>query len=286
MKARRLAALLALALLAFASGAGAADPARVRLRYGWTVGQVWRATYSLTRELGSADAPQHDRGVARFEYNVQADSEPGALRLEARMLSQETAAGVSPLDFSAVVFRTRVDAQGRQQGSHYAIGEAQPPSIKGVESDPVAYRRMLRQVASAWRNAAFWFPELPERSLSPGEAFVVREERDLGGEEPGVSLRIHSTSTYRLLAVEDAVARFHVEQVSAVAGSAADSAIESEERAEGEALFDLALGMWTRQQLVSSSSARYSGAQGGAGSGQTSVRSTNSVEMQRVSPAS
>lgn len=269
-----------LALCGLAQAAAAQDAAPLRLRYGWAAGQSWRATHSVDRETQVAGAPRRDRGVARFEYQVRTDAEPGVLRLEARMLSQETSAGVSPLDFSPVLFRTRVDAQGRQQGSHYAISEAEPPAIDGVASDPVAYRRLLRQVASGWRHAVFWFPELPERQLAAGEAFAVQEERDLGGEEPGVSMRIRSTRTYRLLAVEAGVARFRVEDVSAVAASAAESDVRSEERAEGEALFDLGLGMWTQQRLVSTQQTRYSDSHEGLGPGEATGRSVSTIEMQ------
>jgi hypothetical protein len=276
---RGVAAGLALALGALASAAAADDAAKLRLRYGWTAGQTWHATHSLERELKVAGELQRERGVAHFEYSVRADTEPAVLRLEARMLSQETLAGVSPLDFSAVLFRTRVDAQGRQQGAHYAISEAQPPAISGVQSDPIAYRRMLRQVASAWRHSVFWFPELPERSLAPGEDFVVQEDRDLGGEQPGVSMRIRNTRKYRLLAVESGVARFHVEEVSSVEAAAAESGLASTERAEGEALFDVALGMWKRQQLKALEHSRYADTPDGAGSGEASSTGVTTIEM-------
>ncbi len=229
---------------------------------------------------------QRDRGAARFEYRVLGAEPEGTLRLEARLLSQETADGISPLDYSAIAFSALIDAQGRLRGAHYEIGEARPPVVEGVAPDPIAFRQMLRQVASAWRGAVFWFPELPERALAVGDAFAVDETRNLAETEPGVSMRIRSSRTYRLLAVEADVARFRVEEVSTVDAATAQSGIASEQRAEGEALFDLGLGMWTRQELVSSQRASYTGASGvGQDRGEATASTSTLLEMQRVKPA-
>jgi hypothetical protein len=255
------------------------------LRYGWSADQTWRATHRSERETQLPVGTQRDRGVACFEYRVEPGEPEGTLRLEARLLSQETAEGTSPLDFSPIAFRAQVDALGRLRGAHYQIGEAEPPVVDGARLDPIAFRHMLRQVASAWRGAVFWFPELPERALSPGDAFVVDEARDLAESEPGVKMQMRASRTYRLLGVESGVARFRVEETSEVDAATADSGIASEQRAEGEALFDLSLGMWTRHQLVSSQRASYQGAEGlGAGAGEVSVRSTTSLEMRRLEP--
>jgi len=257
----------------------------LELRYGWSPGQIWRATQRIVRETRLPGNLQSDRGVAEFEYRVQGDPE-STLRLESRLLSQETAAGVSPLDFSAIAFSAQIDTQGRLRGAHYEIGEAQPPAVEGVAPDPIAFRQVLRQVASAWRGAVFWFPELPDRPLALGDSFVVDEARSLAESEPGVSMRMRATRTYRLLALEGQVARFRIEETSQVDAATAESGIASEQRAEGEALFDLALGMWTRQELVSSQRASYTGA-AGAGEEQGEVSSTTSttLEMRRLEPA-
>lgn len=271
--------------LSLAATAAAETP--LRLRYGWSAGQIWHSTHRVLRETQLQGNAQRDRGVARFEYRVLADEPGSTLRLEARLLSQETAAGISPLDFSAIAFRAQVDAQGRLRGAHYEIGEAQPPVLDGVARDPIAFRQMLRQVASAWRGAVFWFPELPERALVPGDAFVVDEARNLAETEPGVLMRMRASRTYRLLAVEAGVARFRVEEVSQVDAAAAESGIASEQRAEGEAFFDLALGMWTRQVFVSTQRASYTGASGlslGPEQGEVSASTSTTLEMQRLEP--
>ena len=292
MSARRaglrgaLCAALALVLAQHAARGATAEESRpLPLRYGWSPGQVWRATSSVERETRVGDDVQRDRGAARFEYTVER-APGGEVRLEARMLAQETDAGATPIDFSPIAFHAEIDARGRLRDAHYTIADAPPPAAAGEVSDPVAYQQILRRVASAWRSAVFWFPELPERSLKPGDAFVVEDERDLS-DEPGAAMRVHSTRTYRLLAVADGVARFRVEEDSRVDAGSGESRIDSRERAEGEALFDLALGMWTRQQLVSSQRARYSGpAEGKSGAaGEASSRSVATIEMERAPAA-
>lgn len=267
--------LCALALAAAAEG----EP--LRLRYGWSPGQVWRATHRIERETRVGDDVQRTRGVARFEYVVGAAEPDGSMHLDVRLLSQETEAGASPLDFSAIAFHASIDARGRLRGAHYEIGDTLPASAP----DPVATRQLLRQVASAWRDSVFWFPELPDRALAPGDAFSVDETRDLADAEPGVSMRVRTTRSYRLVSLDASTAHFRVEEVSAVDAATAESGIASQQRAEGEAVFDLALGMWTGQHLDSSQRARYSGASGvGGGAGEATGSTRSELEMERVEP--
>jgi len=272
-------ALCALGLMAQAQPSG--ESAGLRLRYGFAPGQSWRAVYEVTRETQLGDDTQRDRGVARFAYRVREGAQKGLVRIEAQLVSQETAAGVSPLDFSPIVFLASADARGRLLEPHFDVGNATPPPVPGVEPDPLEYQRMLEQVASTWRSAVFWFPELPERSLAVGGSFDVVEERD---EEvaPSVTMRVRRTRSYRLKSVADGVAQFGVVETSRVDAANARSGIASEERAEGEARFDLALGMWTRHQLASSQHASYTGAEPRAETGEMNVHSVTTIEMQRV----
>ncbi|HXK21848.1 MAG TPA: hypothetical protein VMS55_04130 [Myxococcota bacterium] len=283
-RARVLRAALALGLLALGwRSAHADDSTPVRLRYGWAPAQSWRAVYSVKREMHLAQDVQTDLGVARFDYAVHPDAKRGSLRLEVRFVSQETAAGPSPLDFTPIVFRAGTDALGHLRGPDVRIGDARPPDLPGIEPDPVAYRQILEQAASAWRQAAFWFPELPERPLAPGEEFVSRDDRDLGGGAPGTGMWMRSERRYRLVSVAQGIARFHVEEDSHVDAAAGSEGVASEQRAEGEALFDLALGMWTRHELVSSQRASFRGAPSAAAADATS-HSVTTIEMQRLSP--
>lgn len=268
--------------VAAALAAPASAEERVRLRYGWAAGQVWRATQSIARETRLADDVQRDRGVARFEYRVSAGKKPGELLLEARMLSQENEQGPSALDFSPIAFRAQVDARGLH-APRFEVEDAAPagPLAPGVQLES---RAVLRKLGSAWRDAVLWFPELPERELERGEAFAVQETRDLAETEAGVAMRIHRTRTYRLRSFEAGVARFELEDVSRVDAATAESGIASEQRAVGEARFDLALGMWLEQQQTASQHDVYKGAPG-VGPGEASAQSSTEIRMERVVPA-
>jgi hypothetical protein len=275
---RALGVVLGLALAAPAL----AETAHVRLRYGWAAGQVWRAQQSTTRETHVGDAVQREQVSARFEYTVSTADDGGALRLEARLLSQQTADGASPLDFSPIAFHARVDTRSLESPS-FEVAEVRRPG-PGPLADPIALRRVLRDVASAWRDSVLWFPELPERSLSAGQAFSVSESRELPQAQPGIAMQIQRTRSYRLLEVQAGVARFRLTDVSLVDASSGQSGIRSEERAEGEAEFDLALGMWRRQQVASSQRAVYSDASPEVGSGEASSRSVTEIRMERATP--
>jgi hypothetical protein len=274
-RARRALLLAALCLLPVAASA---ESEAVRLRYGWAAGQVWLGTQTLTRETQLGDDMRRDRGVARFEYRVRADKS-GELQLDARLLSQETAEGASPLDFSPIVFRARADARGIHSPS-YEVGDAPPGP--GELADPLQHRRVLRQVASAWRDAALWFPELPEGRISPGKSFTVSESHEVPESQPGIAMRIQRTRSYRLIGVENGVARFRVEDTSRVDAAGNDSGIASDERAEGEARFDLALGMWLEQRLLSTQRALISGAEANQAPGEASSHSVTEIRMEKV----
>jgi hypothetical protein len=285
-RGRTLCAALAVGLLAQGSRVGHAEDTKpAGLRYGWASGQSWRAVYSVKREMHVAQDVQRDLGVARFEYAVLPDTQPGALRLEVRFVSQETAAGPSPLDFTPIVFRAGIDALGHLRDVGYQIGDARPPDLPGIDPDPAEYREMLEQAAAAWRAAVFWFPELPEKPLAPGDEFAAREDRDFGGAAPGMSMRMRSERHYHLVSVVDGVARFRVEEDSHVDAATGAQGVASQQRAEGEALFDLGLGMWTRHELVSSQRASFQGAPGSVGAGEATSRSVTTIEMQRTSGA-
>jgi hypothetical protein len=262
----------------FVSAAAAAEPEAVRLRYGWVPGQVWRGTQTLTRETRLGEDLRRDRGVARFEYRVLA-GKAGELQLEVSLLSQETAEGTSPLDFSPILFRALADARGVRSPSYEV---AEPAPGPGELADPIQHRRVLRQVASAWQDAALWFPQLPEASLAPGKSFTVSESHEVPESQPGIAMRIERARSYRLLGVESGVARFRVEDTSRVDAAGADSGIASDERAEGEARFDLALGMWLEQRLLSTQRALISGAEANAAPGEASSHSVTEIRMERV----
>ena len=153
--------------------------------------------------------------------------------------------------------------------------------LMGVAKDPAAYREMLRRIATAWSPSVFWLPELPEAPLAVGESFTVGDQGDVGGTDPGVAMEIASQRTYTLDRVEDGKAKFSIRLHSTVDAATAQSSVESEQRALGDAVFDLALGMWVRQETRSEHRARFKGGPGGDGI--ATARAVTTIEMARES---
>jgi hypothetical protein len=141
---------------------------------------------------------------------------------------------------------------------------------------------MLRQVAEAWQDSVYWLPELPERALEPGDSFSIRDADDVGGTDPGVRMQIVSTTTYTLREVASGRARFELAVRSTVDAATAQSEIESRRLGSGEAIFDLALGMWVRHETADEHRAVFSGAPGGPGG--ASARTLTTIEMRREQP--
>ena len=268
------AALAVCLLLPFAAGARTWE-----LRYRLEPGQTWHAVQTVQRETHAAGLQHTERSSAQFRYDVAAGAVPGQVRLDARMLSQTVGGADSPFDFSVIRFLAQIDARGVPRGVHFELGDAEPPEIAGVERDPVAFRQMLRSVASAWLGAVYWLPELPERGLAVGESFQIRDRGDVGGTDPGVAMRIESTATYTLRKVTGNRAEVDIEVSSTVDAATATTGIVSTEVAEGEAVFDLDLGMWTRHETRARHRASVEGV---AGSEPITARTVTVIEMEKV----
>lgn len=250
------------------------------LRYGLEPGQTWHAVQTVASETTVAGVTDTHTGTARFRYEVAAGTEPGEVRLDARMLSQETAAGTSPIDFSQVRFVAQLDARGHARGMHFQLAEdAAPPDLPGMPDDPAAFRQMLRSLASAWIESVFWLPVLPEQPLAVGESFVVADRGDVGGTEPGVTMEMQQETVYRLVGVTGRLARFSIEGRSTIEASSEQSGITSTLRSEGDAVFDLEAGMWRRREIRSQHRASVRGAESGAD--RASARTVTTIEMRR-----
>ena len=254
----------------------AASARSYELRYGLAVGQTWQAVQTTFRETTVAGLTRTDTAAARFRYEIVEAPVENEVRLEARMLSQTMGSEESPFDFSPIRFLAQTDPRGTMRGVHFQLGEAEPPYLEGIEPDPVAFRQMLRSLAAAWIEAVYWLPELPVQPLSVGESFVIQDRGDVGGTDPGVAMQIESKTTYTLQKVTGRLAEFTIRVTSTVDGATAQSGIVSNRSAEGEALFDLELGMWTRQETRSEHRAALHGA---PGADHASGRTVTTIEM-------
>lgn len=268
--------------LGLLAAAGAASAEGWSFRYGFAPEQRWNATQTITRSTEFLGEREESRGSATFRYAIGASEIPGHVELEARMLGQTTAAGESPFDFSAIRFLALSDTRGVFRGIRFEIGDVEPPEMPEIERDPVAFREMLRRIAAAWSDSVFWLPTLPEEPLALGESFVLSEREDVPGTDPGVAMEITSKRTYTLESVEGDVARFAITLTSTVDAATARSNVESQRRAEGEALFDRRLGMWTLQEIRSEERARFEGGPGGTG--RASAATVTRIEMAPAKP--
>lgn len=273
----------ALAALALAAAAWPAAGGTL-LRYRLEPGQVWHATVKITRETRLGHDVERDGGTAHVEYRVEPAAAPGQVALEARMLRQETAAGASPFDFSVIHYHATADARGVAPGAHFDIGEAEPPDIEGVERDPVAFRQLLRSVASAWLESVYWLPRLPEQPLELGSSFTLDESEPVEDLEPGIEMRMKATRSYTLEEVSHGLAHFSIRVRSRVDAATSRGSLQSARSGQGEAVFDLARGMWRSQTLRDEHRARYHDAPG-LGDGESTAHSVTEIEMALAQPA-
>lgn len=267
-------------LVALVAASAAAEP--ITLRYGFAPGQRWDASQTIERTTEALGQSQSDVGIARIRYRIDKAPVDGHVSIIAHMLSQEIAGTTSPFDFSQVQFHAFTDPRGAMRGVHYEIApDAEPPDVPDIDKDPVAYREMLRRIATAWSDSVFWLPELPEEPIELGESFTLGDTGDVGGSDPGVAMEMTSRRTYTLDRVEDGKAHFSIRLQSTVDAATAQSSVESEQRALGDAVFDLQRGMWLREQTRSEHRARFQGGPGGEGV--ASARTVTTIEMKPLS---
>ena len=135
-------------------------------------------------------------------------------------------------------------------------------------------------IADAWKNAVFWFPELPEEGLGPGDEFDITRKMGMGGSGMGMQSQTISKQVFTLEKVANGLAYFTVKDRSitrtkGMAGGKADTKTVG----KGETVFDLGIGMWTDLTVKSRSKVNMSSIPGMSNMSQE-VLSINKYEME------
>ena len=116
------------------------------------------------------------------------------------------------------------------------------------------YEQSSKMIAEAWKNAVFWFPELPEDGLEPGDEFEVTKKMGMGNEGMGMKMESVSKQVFTLDEVADGLAYFSVRERTITKSNATmGSKSDTKTAGKGEAVFDLKNGMWTDMTIKSHS---------------------------------
>ena len=221
------------------------------MRYKLVPGQRWVAkmlTQSETTFLGNKDVSKTSTII---EYKVNKGPKKEWVSVGAWIRSQKDEAGKNIADhmgLTGIKFMADMHSSGEIRNIHHE-GSMQIPGGSNKDDLPTEMEAMMQQsanfIAEAWKNAVFWFPELPEHELEPGDEFEVTKKTSLGSEGSSLQTQTLTKQVFTLEDVSGGLAYFTVKERSitktnGVMGGKSDT----KSLGKSKAVFYLKEGMW------------------------------------------
>lgn len=221
------------------------------LKYKLTPGHKWVAKMLSQSETTFMGKKNVTKTKTVIEYKVTKGPKKGWVTLVARVKSQKNEAGESIADqfgLTRAEFRADMHSSGEIRNIHYEGGESMG-GAKSTENIPPEMAAMMQQsanfIAEVWKNAVFWFPELPEDKLELGDEFEVSEKTGAGSAGAALQTQTLTKQVFTLEDVSNGLAYFSVKEraitrTKGVMGGKSDT----KSLGKGKAIFDLREGMW------------------------------------------
>ncbi len=253
-----------------------------KFQYKLSPGQTWVATSSTQSEMtfmGTKDVQQSKNII---EYRISKGLKQGWITITACITGGDTGGG--QMDLSQLRFIADMHSSGEIRNIRYE-GRSMPSFGSEAEELPPEMAAMFEQsskmMAEAWKNAVFWFPELPEYALELGDEFEVTQKMGIGDETVGMQMQSISKQVFTLEDVSEDLAYFSVKERSVtksegMMGGGADTKTAG----KGEAIFDLKVGMWIDFVTKSRSQVQFEGVPG-MDEGSQDVYYTTKIRMEK-----
>jgi len=257
--------ILLISLLLIGAPAWPAAAGAVKLRYKLRPGQVWIVTLSSQNEMTFMGQKNINRSKNVIEYRVLKGPKKGWVSLSASIKSSggPSAQGGSPMDLSKLTFTADMHYSGEIRNVQHQ-GNAMPPPGPDLPPQMKAmYEQSSNMFAEAWKNAVFWFPEIPEDPLEAGDEFDVTRNFGMGGSGMGMQSQTVSKQVFTLDDVSEGLAYFTVRDrsVTKTKGMAGGRSA-TQTAGKGETVFDIKEGMWLDLTVKSRSKMNMSGVPG------------------------
>ncbi len=236
--------LIGISLVMILGAPPAAVSGGVTLHYGFAPGQQWECTRMTHMEFMVMGKKEVNRKKDTLLYTVAKGTKKGWVHLTARYINpppkseeNQYALGQYDLTFSADV---------------HASGDTRNIRVEGVEKpmadatlEPQAKTAMIqanRMLAQSLQPAVFWFPELTEEPLQPGDEF--EDKRTQGIKEANMAYTSKTRKVFVLEDVSQGLAYFSTKERHTGKTATAMGATEYGSSGKGESIFDLKAGMW------------------------------------------
>ena len=258
-----------------------------KLHYKLKPGQVWIATLHSQSETAFMGKKNITRTKTLIEYKVCPGPKKGWVSLKARIKSQSGPSGQSggQMDLSRLRFTADMHRSGEIRNIQYS-GNPFPgmqANTKGMPAGMAAmYEQSSRMVAEPWKNAVFWFPELPEDSLEIGDEFDVTRKMGAGGRTGGMQMQSVSKQLFTLEDVSEGLAYFTIrERTITRTGSPMGGKSDTKTAGKAKAVFDLHEGMWAELAMKSRSRVQLGNMPGMSGGGTHDVLQVSKYTVER-----
>ncbi len=214
----------------------------VKLQYKLKPGQKWVCSLSSKNESSFMGEKSIDRSKREFIYKISKGKKQGWVSISANIKSSPKDKE-SGMDMSRMSFKADMHKSGELRHVQYSGS----PFVQQSANIPPEMQAMMDQqenmIGNMYKNAVFWFPELPEEKLQVGDEFDVKRAIGTGGGAMQTKTLIKQVFT--LEDVSKGLAYFSVKQKS-LTKTKSQIAGKSETKmlGKGEAIFDLNSGMW------------------------------------------
>ena len=215
----------------------------IKLEYKLKSGEEWVCTLLSKNETAVMGQKTLNSNKSIFIYKVSKGSKRGWVSLTAHIQpsAKDKESGV---DMSRMRFKADMHRSGEFRHITYS---GNPMAMQGNMKMPPEMKAMMVQqgkmMGEMYKNALFWFPELPEERLQVGDDFEVERVMKTGGNAMQTKTLIKQVFT--LEEVSKGLAYFSVKQRSITkTKSSMAGKTETKSAGKGEAIFDVNAGMW------------------------------------------
>ena len=268
MKKIAIVGLMVLSALAIATSSMAQS---CKLKYKLTPGQKWICVFSSKNESSFMGKKNINQSKHVYEYSVSNGSKKGWVKLKARIKPQKGSSAAGQMDLSKLRFTADVHSSGEIRNIQYS-GNVMPDLGDNSAQMTPQMKEMIAQsykmIPEAFKNAVFWFPEVPEDKLEIGDEFEVQRKMGMGGSGSAMQMETVSKQVFTLEDVSQGLAYFSVKQRSVTkTGGTMGASSKTKMAGKGEAIFDLKQGMWIELTEKSRAKVQIGGVAGTSGKG-------------------
>ncbi|MFC1863902.1 hypothetical protein ACFL1Z_08130 [Thermodesulfobacteriota bacterium] len=240
-------ALITLIVLSVTASHSSVMAGGCKLIYKLAPGQKWVCNTASKNETTFMGQKNVTQSKMIYDYTVSKGPKKGWVTMTARIKSKgpDNHGG---MDLSKLRFTADVHTSGEIRNIQYT-GSVMSDNGQNMDQMPSQMKKMMedsyKMIPEAYKNAIFWFPEVPEDKLEVGDEFDVQREMGMGGSGSGMQMETVSKQVFTLEEVSKGLAYFSVKERSVTkTGGAMGGSSETKITGKGDAVFDLEQGMW------------------------------------------